>query len=71
MTNESRILCTVYGYKAAIAGYKAHNGPFLSVTRQGKGKYLSGAEAIQWAEAIETSIDASEKAALCRAIYKN
>lgn len=75
MNMQSRILCKSYGYTAAIAGYKVHGGPILSVTRElpggTKGKYVKGAEAAQWAEAIETSIDAGEQAALCRAIYNN
>lgn len=57
-----------YGFEACMAGFKAYNGPFLAVTRNGKGDYLSGTKAIEWAEAIRTAIDSKEAAALCRAI---
>ena len=67
---QSRIICTSHGYIAELAGFKAHSGPFLCVTREGKGgKYVSGPIALEWAEALETSIDSKEQAALCRAIY--
>ncbi len=72
---HSRTLCTTHGYTAAIAGYNAVRGPFLSITRElrgeTKGTYLAGADAIKWAEAIETAIDAGEQAALCRVIYNS
>lgn len=75
---QSRIIFKGYGYEAAIAGFKAVNGPILSVTRKtppgsdtlSKGKYLTGVEALEWAESIETAIDNQERRALCKAIYE-
>lgn len=66
---QSRIICESHGYVAAVAGYRANNGPFLSVTRGASGKYLAGETAQQWVEALESSLDKKEQAALCRAIY--
>lgn len=71
----NRIIYTGYGYEAAIAGFNAANGPFLSVTRKAdndtgtRGRYVQGQEALEWAEAIETAIDSKEAAVLCKAIY--
>lgn len=66
-------LGTIYqghSYTAQLAGFKAHNGPFLCVTRGERGgKYLSGPDALTWADAITTAIDAREAAALCKAVY--
>lgn len=59
-----------YGYTASLAGLAAINGPFLCVTRNSKGKYLSGQQAIDWHDHIITAIDSKESAALCRAIYQ-
>lgn len=71
MKKQSRTVFEGYGYVAAIAGFQAIGGPFLSVTRDGKGKYLQGQQAVEWCEAIETAIDNKEAAALCRHIYKD
>lgn len=76
---QPRTICKTHGYEASIAGFNAHNGPFLAVTRKApanadtltQGRFLSGAEALQWAEALETALDAKEQAALCRAIYQD
>lgn len=70
MNTQSRIICQAHGYTADVAGFKCHNGPILSVTRKNHGgRYITGQDAIKWAEAIETSIDAGVQAALCRAIF--
>lgn len=70
MTQQSRVLFEGYGYTAAIAGFKAVNGPILSVTRGDKGgKYMTGQDALSWAGHIETAMDAREAAALCKAAY--
>lgn len=67
---EQGIIYQGHGYTASIAGFKALNGPFLCITRKAGGKYLSGAEAISWAEHIRTALDSREAAALCRAIFQ-
>ena len=69
---QNRIVYEGYGYTAAIAGFNAVNGPFLSVTRKDRGgKYLAGNEALKWCEAIESAIDSGEAAFLCKAIYNS
>jgi hypothetical protein len=71
MNTQSRMVFNGFGYEASIAGFKANNGPFLCITRKDKGgKYLSGAQALEWCNAIETSIDDKERATLCRAVYQ-
>ena len=71
MTNtQSRIVFEGFGYTASIAGFKAINGPFLCVTRKDKGgRYMSGAQALEWAQSIETALDKQEARALCKAVY--
>lgn len=69
MKRQPRKVFEGYGYVAAIAGFQAIGGPFLSVTRNGKGKYLQGDQAAEWCEAIENAMDNKEAAALCRHIY--
>ena len=72
--SKSRIIYKGNGYEAAIAGYKAASGPFLSVTRtvngETRGKYIAGEQAEEWAGIIEGSPCAREQANLCRAIYQ-
>lgn len=69
---KSRIVFEGFGYTAAIAGYNAVNGPFLTITRKGHGgKYVAGDDALMWCEEIETALDAKEAAALCKALYNN
>ena len=67
---KAGIIFEGYGYVASIAGFEAVNGPFLSVTRKGRGgRYISGQAAIDWAEEIKSAIDKQEARALCYAIY--
>jgi hypothetical protein len=68
----SHIVFEGFGYTAAIAGYNAVNGPFLTITRKGHGgKYVAGDDALMWCEELETALDAKEAAALCKAIYNS
>jgi len=65
------IIYNGFGYTAELVGKQAHNGPFLCISKGGKGKYLKGKEAEQWAEHISTAIDSKEALALCRSIFKS
>lgn len=84
MNSSSRILYKGHGYTAAVSGFQAHGGPFLSVTRGERGVYLSGAEAVKWTKAIEDEVkeaqelaeetgflDHSVITAYCRTIYNS
>lgn len=69
--SKSTIIYQGFGYEAVICGFKTAKGPFLVVSRDGKGKYVCGEEATEWAKHIQTAIDSKESAALCRAIYRS
>jgi hypothetical protein len=66
---KAMIVFKGFGYLAVLAGLKAHSGPILAVTRNGKGKFLTGTEAKEWADHLKTAIDSKEAAQLCKAIY--
>lgn len=64
---ESRIIYQGHGYTACVVA----KGKTLTVEREssGKGRYLSGQEAIRWIAELEESDD-DEKLAICRVIYR-